>query len=150
MKTSQKGIDFIKSYETLQLKAYKAVPSEQYYTIGYGHYGPDVKKGSSITESQAESLLAEDLASFEKAVNDSVVGLGLAQNQFDALVSFTFNVGVNAFKGSTLLRKIKAKASEGEIRMEFAKWKKSGGQTLPGLLKRRLAEADIYFKSYKS
>ena len=66
MKTSSKGIDFIKSFETLRLKAYKAVKSEKYYTIGYGHYGPDVEPGMEITENEAERMLAEDLADFER------------------------------------------------------------------------------------
>ena len=145
MKTSSKGIDFIKSFETLQKKAYKAVPTEKYYTIGYGHYGPDVEPDSTITEADAEQLLAEDLADFERCVSRSTTGWNLRQCQFDALVSFTFNVGVNAFQSSTLLKLVKQGASEDVIRHEFGRWCHSGGRVLKGLQRRRQAEADMFF-----
>ena len=145
MKTSSKGIDFIKSFETLQLKAYKAVPTERYYTIGYGHCGPDVKPGSSITEAEAEQMLAEDIADFEQCVSRSTAGWNLKQCQFDALVSLAFNVGVNAFRNSTLLKMIKQGASEYVIRNEFGRWCHSGGRVLKGLQRRRQAEADMFF-----
>lgn len=145
MKTSSKGIDFIKSFETLQLKAYKAVPTEQYYTIGYGHYGPDVISGTTITEAEAEQLLAEDLADTERAVSNATAGWGLKQCQFDALVSLAYNVGVNAFQNSTLLKLVKQGADETTIRNEFGKWCHSGGRALKGLQRRRQAEADMYF-----
>lgn len=149
MKTSSKGIDFIKSFETLQLKAYKAVQTEQYYTIGYGHYGPDVIPGTTITEIEAERLLAEDLADFERCVSQSTSGWNLKQCQFDALVSFAFNVGVNAFQNSTLLKLVKQGADEATIRDEFGKWCHSGGRVLKGLQRRRQAEADMYFEILK-
>ncbi len=145
MKTSDRGIDFIKSFETLQLKAYKAVQTEQYYTIGYGHYGPDVIPGTTITETEAERLLAEDLADTERAVSNSTAGWNLKQCQFDALVSLAFNVGVNAFRNSTLLKLVKQGACEADIRAEFGKWCHSGGRVLKGLQRRRQAEADMYF-----
>ena len=145
MKTSQKGIEFIKSFETLQTQAYKAVPTEQYYTIGYGHYGPDVIPGTTITETEAERLLAEDLADTERAVSNATAGWGLKQCQFDALVSLAFNVGVNAFQNSTLLKLVKQGASEYAIRNEFGRWCHSGGLVLKGLQRRRQAEADMYF-----
>lgn len=145
MKTSSKGIDFIKSFETLQLKAYKAVQTEQYYTIGYGHYGPDVIPGTTITENEAERLLAEDLADFERCVSQSTSGWNLKQCQFDALVSLAFNVGINAFQNSTLLKLVKQGADETTIRAEFGKWCHSGGRVLKGLQRRRQAEADMYF-----
>ena len=142
MKTSSKGIDFIKSFETLQLKAYKAVSTEQYYTIGYGHYGPDVFPEMEITEEEAERMLAEDLADFEGCVNRSLAGWDVKQCQFDALV---YNVGVNAFQNSTLLKLVKQGASEYAIRNEFGRWCHSGGRVLKGLQRRRQAEADMYF-----
>lgn len=145
MKTSDRGIDFIKSFETLQLNAYKAVQTEQYYTIGYGHYGPDVIPGTTITENEAERLLAEDLADFERCVSQSTSGWNLKQCQFDALVSLAFNVGVNAFQNSTLLKLVKQGADETTIRAEFGKWCHSGGRVLKGLQRRRQAEADMYF-----
>ena len=149
MKTSSKGIDFIKSFETLRLKAYKAVKSEKYYTIGYGHYGPDVEPGMEITENEAERMLAEDLADFERCVSRSTAGWNLKQCQFDALVSLAFNVGVNAFQNSTLLKLVKQGASEDVIRNEFGRWCHSGGRVLPGLQRRRQAEADMYFSCVK-
>lgn len=145
MKTSSKGIDLIKSFETLQTKAYKAVPTEKYYTIGYGHYGPDVEPDSTVTEAEAEQMLAEDLTDFEKCVSRSTAGWNLKQCQFDALVSLAFNVGVNAFRNSTLLKMIKQGASEYVIRNEFGRWCHSGGKVLKGLQRRRQAEADMYF-----
>ena len=145
MKTSDNGIDFIKSFETLQLKAYKAVPTEQYYTVGYGHYGPDVTPDMQVTESEAERLLAEDLAETERAVSRSTAGWNLKQCQFDALVSLAFNVGVNAFRNSSLLKLVKQGADEATIRAEFGKWCHSGGRVLKGLQRRRQAEADLYF-----
>lgn len=145
MKTSSKGIDFIKSFETLQTKAYKAIPTEKYYTIGYGHYGPDVEPDSTITEAEAEQLLAEDLSDTERAVSNAIAGWNLRQCQFDALVSLAFNVGVNAFQSSTLLKLVKQGASEDVIRNEFGRWCHSGGRVLKGLQRRRQAEADMYF-----
>ena len=91
MKTSQKGIDLIKSFEGLSLVAYR-LPGEQYYTIGYGHYGKEVKKNQMITQQEAEMLLRADLQKFEEWVN-TIPPFCLNQNQFDALVSFTYNVG---------------------------------------------------------
>ena len=145
MKTSSKGIGLIKSFETLRQTAYKAVPTEKYYTIGYGHYGPDVEPDSTVTEKEAEQLLKEDLVDVERAVSNATAGWNLNQNQFDALVSFTFNVGIRAFRNSTLLKLIKRTTPENVIRAEFMKWKYSGGRVLAGLERRRRAEADLYF-----
>lgn len=145
MKTSNKGIALIKSFETLQLKSYKAVPTEGFHTIGYGHYGPDVIPGTTITKGEAERLLAEDLADTERAVSNATAGWNLSQCQFDALVSFAYNVGVNAFRNSTLLKLVKQGADEATIRAEFGKWCHSGGRVLKGLQRRRQAEADLFF-----
>lgn len=145
MKTSRKGIDLIKSFETLKLKAYKAVPSEKFYTIGWGHYGADVRADMEISEIMADALLDEDLSIFEECVSAIIKGLNLTQCQFDALVSFAYNCGCDALSGSTLMKKIRSGASEKEIRHEFSRWNKSGGQVLAGLTRRRQAEADMYF-----
>ena len=145
MKTSNIGVDFIKSFETLQTQAYKAVQTEQYYTIGYGHYGPDVIPGTTITEAEAERLLSEDLADTERAVSNATAGWNLKQCQFDALVSLAFNVGINAFQNSTLLKLVKQGADEATIRAEFGKWCHSGGRVLKGLQRRRQDEADLFF-----
>lgn len=147
MKTSQKGIDLIKSFETLRLKAYRAVPTEKYLTIGWGHYGSDVKAGDTISESEAESLLIQDLSSAEDTVN-TYVNVKLRQNQFDALVLFVFNVGEGHFKSSTLLTLVNRNPNDVAIRAQFGRWIYSGGKELGGLVRRRRAEADLYFSNF--
>lgn len=141
MTTSKQGLALIAAHEGLKLKAYlcpAGVP-----TIGYGHT-KGVRMGDTITPDQADKFLREDLADAEKAVNAQ--GLKINQNQYDALVSFTFNVGVGNFGKSTLLKKVKANADDPAIRNEFARWNKGGGKVLPGLTRRRKDEADLYFK----
>lgn len=141
MTTSKTGLALIAAHEGLKLKAYlcpAGVP-----TIGYGHT-KGVRMGDTITPDQADKFLREDLADAEKAVNAQ--GLKINQNQYDALVSFTFNVGVGNFGKSTLLKKVKANADDPAIRNEFARWNKGGGKVLPGLTRRRKEEADLYFK----
>ena len=140
MKTSPKGIALIKQFEGLRLKAYRCPGGV--WTIGYGHTA-GVKRGMVITESQAEEFLRSDLAVLENAVNDQK--LDLTQNMFDALVSFTFNVGVGNFRCSTLLAKIKADPWDNSIMDEFLRWVYSKGRVLTGLQRRRLAEMKLYF-----
>lgn len=141
MKTSDRGIEFIKEREGFRSEAYlcpSGVP-----TIGYGHTA-GVSEGQTCTEEQAEDWLREDLAESERAVTECVGG-ALPQCRFDALVSFTFNVGAAALRRSTLLRKVKADPSDPSIRDEFGRWVYGGGWVLPGLVARRKAEADLYF-----
>ena len=95
MQTRQAGVDLIKRFEGCRLTAYKPVAAEQYYTIVYGHYGADVKKGQTITQAQAEKLLKTDLVRYENYVKQ-YVKFGVNQNQFDALVSFCYNCGVRS------------------------------------------------------
>lgn len=107
-KTSDNGVDFLKSQEGCVLTAYK-LDGETYYTIGYGHYGPDVSAGMTITEQQAEELLRSDLsARFEPAVNNIAVSKfpSMNQNQFDALISYTYNRGEGKEDGSNGLRQL--------------------------------------------
>ncbi len=133
------GLAIIKRYEGCELKAYlcpAGVP-----TVGYGHTGPDVKLGMVIDEAQAEALLKQDLARFERAV--ARLCPVATDNQFSALVSFAFNVGEEALRASTLRRK----HNEGDYagaQAEFARWNKAGGRVLQGLVKRRAAEAELY------
>lgn len=148
MKLSKAGLDLIKEFEGLKLKAYKVVDTEKHYTIGYGHYGADVKKDSSITKAQAEELLKDDVARFVVAV-DEAVKVPVNQNQFDALVSFAYNVGIGAFKKSTLLKELNAKDFKGASR-EFDRWNKSGGKVLQGLVKRRNKEQALFDKPVPS
>ena len=142
MKTSPKGIALIKEFEGLRLKAYKCPGGV--WTIGYGHTA-GVKPGMVITEAQAEEFLRSDLAVFEKAVNDQ--NLDLTQNMFDALVSFTFNVGVGNFRRSILLAKATVNPWDNSIMDEFLRWVYSKGRVLPGLQRRRLAEMKLYFSN---
>ena len=92
MKTSKCGIEFIISHEGFCRKACKCVETEKYYTIGYGHYGADVKSDMEITKESAIKLLKKDLSKFEEKVN-KYSGYNWTQNEFDALVSFAYNVG---------------------------------------------------------
>lgn len=140
MNISEKGVDLIKSFEGLKLKAYK--DSVGVLTIGYGSTGPHVTVGMTITESQAETLLKKDLGRFEKGVND-LVTVPLNQNQFDALVSFSFNLGLGNLKSSTLLRKLNSLDFTGAAN-EFPRWDKAGGKVLKGLTRRRLAEKELF------
>ena len=142
MKTSPKGIALIKECEGLRLKAYKC--PGRVWTIGYGHTA-GVRPGMVITEAQAEEYLMADLIAFEKHLNG--LGLALNQNQFDALVSFIYNVGTGNFSSSTLLRKVRANPLDNSIMDEFLRWVYSKGRVLPGLQRRRLAEMKLYFSN---
>lgn len=142
MKTSPKGIALIKEFEGLRLKAYLCPGGV--WTIGYGHTA-GVKPGMVISEVQAEEYLKADLIAFERYLN--VLGLALNQNQFDALVSFIYNVGTGNFSSSTLLRKVRANPQDNSIMDEFLRWVYSKGRVLPGLQHRRLAEMKLYFSN---
>ena len=143
MKTSPKGITLIKEFEGLRLKAYKCPGGV--WTIGYGHTA-GVKPGIVITKTQAEEYLKADLIAYERYLNG--LGLALNQNQFDALVSFIYNVGTGNFSSSTLLRKVRANPQDNSIMDEFLRWVYSKGRVLPGLQRRRLAEMKLYFSNY--
>lgn len=150
MKISQDGINLIKHYEGLRTKAY--LDSVGVATIGYGHT-KGVKLGMIITETKAEELLKQDLEYFENKVLD-LVKVNLLQNQFDALVSFVFNVGEGNLKKSTLLKKLNNtiyfRTEElVSIADEFLKWNKAGGKVLPGLTKRRIAERMMFLQPIK-
>jgi lysozyme len=140
MKTSDNGIELIKRFEGLRLKAYLCPAGKP--TIGYGHT-EGVKPGQTITEEEAEQLLREDLIVVENEINKH--NLDINQNQFDALASFVYNVGVGNFRTSTLLKKIKADPNDKTIANEFKRWVYSNGKKLPGLVKRREEEAKLYF-----
>lgn len=142
MKTSRIGIEFIKKFEGCKLKAYKPVPTEKYYSIGYGHYGADVKKGMEISQSQAEAYLVKDLATAENALN--ITGVNFTQNQFDSLVSWIYNLGVGNFKSSTMRKYIIARKESEPITDQMVKWVNSNGKPLLGLKRRRVAEANMF------
>jgi len=147
-KTGPLGIAMIKSFESFQSKPYLCPAKVP--TIGYGAtYYLDGKKvtlaDKPITETEASDLLTAMLDTYEKAVDSYCIDT-INQNQFDALVSFAYNVGVGSLKSSTLLKKLNTNINDPSIKDEFMKWVEGNGKTLPGLVKRRSAEADLYFK----
>lgn len=144
MKISQTGLNLIKSFEGCQLTAYKAVSSEKYYTIGYGHYGADVKRGMKITQAQADAYLVKDLAKFEAKVNKYQSKYSFNQNQFDALVSFAYNIG--SIDGLTA----NGTRTIAQISSKFEAYNKSGGKVLLGLTKRRAAEKKLFNTAVKA
>ena len=146
MKTSKRGIDLIKMFESFSPKVYicpAGIP-----TIGYGttRY-PDGRKVSmgdpNISEIVATNYLMYDVKIFENFV-DVYVMTDINQNQFDALVSFVYNVGPMNFKSSTLLKLINQNPNHPEIFKQFQRWNKAKGKVLPGLVKRRIAEGELY------
>ena len=141
MKTSQNGITLIKNFEGLRLTAYKPVITEKYWTIGYGHYGADVKKGMTITMQKAEEFLIQDLVKFENYVNN--LKRSFNQNEFDALVSFCYNCGEGNLK---LLCKNRTNP---QIAQAILLYNKAGGKVLEGLTKRRSAERELFLKPLK-
>lgn len=141
MKTSNEGIELIKHFEGLESKAYVCPGGK--WTIGYGHT-KGVKPGDEVTEEQAEEFLRADLIEAERYVA-TYVHVPLRQNQFDALVSFVFNVGCGNFRRSSLLKEVNFDADNfGDIRPRFMAFVKSKGKVSPGLTRRRKAEADLY------
>jgi len=138
--TSSKGLDLIKSFEGCELKAY--VCPAGVLTIGYGHTGSEVTPGMEVTTSEAEELLKTDLIKFERVV-DNHVTVPIKQCQFDALVSFTFNCGGDAFKNSTLLRLLNSRDYEGAAG-QFDRWVNGCDGPLPGLVRRREAEEQLF------
>lgn len=135
------GLALIKQFEGCRLKAYKPVKTEKYWTIGWGHYGLDVKEGQTITQAQADALLAADCQRFTDAVDNPAYCPLTAQlnaNQRDALISFTFNCGAGCLK--TLCRG----RSLPQICEAMALYNKSGGKPLAGLTRRRAAEQKLF------
>ena len=140
MKISENGLKLIISFEGFCPKATKAVKTEKYYTIGYGHYGKDVEEEQTITKKEALSLLEKDLKRFEKKVMKYDDCYNFTQNEFDALVSFAYNVGN--------IDQLTAKGtrSKKEISDAMLKYIKSGGNVLEGLQKRRIRERELFLK----
>lgn len=142
MKTSDAGLKSIMQHEGLRLTAYPDPGTGgEPWTIGVGHTG-GVKPGDTCTEAEAMEWLREDVADAEECI-DVNVAVTITQAQFDALVSFVFNVGCKAFKGSTLLARLNARDYEG-ARQQFGRWNKAGGRELPGLTRRRADEAAAF------
>ncbi len=147
MELSQKIKQLIKNWEGCKLTAYRCPAGV--LTIGYGHTGPDVTPGKRITQAEADSLFETDIRKFVAKVAPLFAGVNLNNNQFDALVSLSYNIGSLSAKAPTLLRKVKANPNDPSIRAEFLKHVNArvNGvlKPLPGLVKRRTAEANHYF-----
>lgn len=142
MKVSEKMIEQLKQFEGLRLEAYEDAGGT--LTIGYGHTGNDISPGDRITEYWAKELLLKDVA----IVEDQVEALEVTrtQGQFDALVSFAFNLGISRLRSSMLLKVIRSGGTMRQVKREFMRWVHCNGQTLPGLEKRRAWEAKRFFE----
>lgn len=134
------AIELIKEFEKLRLEAYLCPAGV--WTIGWGHT-KGVKPGMKITEEQAEELLEEDMQEAIRVVER--LNADLSDNQYNALVSFVFNIGGSAFATSTIRRKILANPNDKNIRKEFMRWVYADGEMLKGLERRREEEAELYF-----
>lgn len=142
MNISANGVKLIQQFEGLRLKAHQDAVGV--WTIGYGHTGPDVTPGLVISQAQADALLARDLSRFEAGVT-RLAAVPLNQNQFDALVSFSYNLGLGSLQNSTLLRLLNQRDYAGAA-AQFPRWNKAGGKVLPGLTRRRAAEQALFLQ----
>ncbi len=136
------GLALIKAYEGLSLRAYRCPAG--LWTIGYGHTAT-ATPGQELREEQADALLLHDLRGFEKAVAE-LVQVPLNDNQFAALVSLVFNIGIAAFSRSTLLKRLNA-GDYDKVPGELMRWTKTGTLELPGLVRRRTAEGDLWMRT---
>jgi len=139
LKTSQEGISLIKSFEGCELTAYRC--SANVPTIGFGHTA-GVSDGDTCTQEEAETMLAEDLEEFEDYVKNYVEP-ELQQNEFDALVAWTYNLGPKNLSESTLLKELNAGNLE-EVPRQMKRWNRAGGEVLDGLIRRREAESRLF------
>ncbi len=139
MKISQEGLSLIKKFEGCELEAYKCAANV--WTIGYGST-KGVKKGDTISQEEADKLLLHEMEEYERYIND-MVNVDLEQNQFDAMVSWVFNLGPANLKASTLLKVLNAKDYEG-VPAQIKRWNKAGGKVLQGLIRRREAESLLF------
>ena len=148
MKLNKAGADLIKSFEGLRLDAYLCSAGKP--TVGFGSTffedGTPVKLGDKITKERADSLFEKISDSFAAKVKNCIQK-DINENQFAALVSFAYNVGIGNLKSSTLLKKVNANPMDASIRNEFLKWNRASGKVLAGLTRRREAEANLYFKT---
>ena len=138
-RTGKAGLELIKHFEGLRLEAYLCPAGV--WTIGYGSTR-GVYQGMTVTESEAEAMLRRDLLAAERSVL-RLVTVRLTDNQFDALVSFVFNLGGGALQRSTLRQKLN-RGDYDVVPRELMKWVRAGGKILPGLVRRRQAEAELF------
>jgi len=139
-KINSEGFNIIASFEGAVLHSYKDLVGV--LTIGYGHTGPDVLPNQKITQKDAFSLLMKDLSIFESGVF-ALVKTQITRNQFSALVSFSYNLGLESLKSSTLLKLVNSKKFD-LAALEFQKWDHAGGKKVEGLLRRRDAESKLF------
>ena len=139
MYISVEGTSLIKKFEGCELEAYQ--DSVGVWTIGYGHT-KDVKQGDKINQDEAENLLEEEMPEYEGYIND-MVEVSLEQCQFDALVSWVYNLGPTNLSSSTLL-KVLNEGEYDEVPFQIKRWNKAGGKVLEGLTRRREAEALLF------
>ena len=139
MNIGQKGIDLIKHFEGCELNAYKCPAGV--WTIGYGHI-KGVSEGMSITQEQAEQMLLDERKEYENYINE-LVTVNLSQNQFDALVSWVYNLGPANLQSSTLLKVLNSGDYSG-VPAQIERWNKAGGKVLEGLIRRREAESALF------
>lgn len=137
---SGNGLLLTEQFEGCRLSAYQ--DNAGVWTIGYGHTGPDVAPGMTITQAQAQALLSRDLGGASACVN-KLVTISLTQAEFDALVDFVFNLGPGAFERSTLLKKLNS-GDFSAAAAQFEKWSRAGGVLVAGLLRRRQAEEAMF------
>lgn len=142
MEASEVLIEKLKEFEGFRRDAYR--DEAGVLTIGYGHTGKDVREGDRLTTYGAEQLLMIDLQEHEAAVRR--LHVARTQGQFDALVSFAFNLGIERLQGSTLLKVIRHGGSHDQIRREFKRWVYAGGKKLRGLERRRDWESKRFFE----
>ena len=145
MEINKAGKDLIKRFEGCKLKAYKCPAGV--FTIGYGSTfyedGTKVEEGDVITQERADELFDVIISDFVR-MTDALVKSDVTENNFSALVSFTFNVGTGNLRKSTLLRKVNVDPKDPSIRAEFMKWTRANNVVLRGLVRRREAEAKLY------
>lgn len=147
-KINRRGKDLIKSFEGHSLRAYLCPANV--WTISYGLTRINnraVRQGDVITAEESERLFDIELSHFERGVESATRRVSLNDNQFAALVSFAFNVGLGALNRSTLLRKVLANPADPTIRAEFMRWNRANGKEIRGLTVRRQRESDLYFSS---
>jgi len=139
MKISQEGLSLIKKFEGCELEAYKCAAGV--WTIGYGST-KGVKEGDTLTEEETDNLLLHEMDEYEGYVLEAVE-MPLSQHQFDAIVSWTFNLGPSNLKASTML-KVLNKGNYEDVPAQIKRWNKAGGKVLEGLIRRREAEALLF------
>lgn len=148
-KASESAFKMIRQFEGLRLRAYKPLPFEPNFTIGYGHCAPDVSKGQIITKERAEELLQEDVLEFEQHVNDNYPNL--TQNQFDSVISMMYNLGWRTFEHNPIhdyMKECNKRRTPLECACKMVLYCYAGGKRILGLQQRRVVEAN-HFLGYK-